>query len=135
MSNATSPERTFPLGELEEAIMRVVWKQGPVTVRDVHERLHRNRPCAYTTVMTVMGRLVGKRILKRTPLANGAYRYAATQPRERFAAATTKRILDQLLTRFGDVAIAQFADAIEDVEPAKLRKLHDQLSRNRHGKG
>ncbi len=42
------------LGELELAIMQVVWARGEVAVRDVWDVLHPTRALAYTTVMTVM---------------------------------------------------------------------------------
>lgn len=54
------------LGELERAIMEVVWAaDGPVTGRAVVDELARERPVAYTTVLTVMDRLAGKGMLIR----------------------------------------------------------------------
>ena len=35
-------------------IMKVVWRLGDATVRDVYEALREQRPIAYTTVMTTM---------------------------------------------------------------------------------
>lgn len=49
--------RTLTPQELE--IMKIVWRNGPSTVRDVYEALRRDRPVAYTTVLTMM------RILER----------------------------------------------------------------------
>ncbi len=49
----------YQLGELEEAIMEIVWQRdAEVTVREVWEALQPTRSLAYTTVMTVMSRLV-----------------------------------------------------------------------------
>ncbi|MGH2544316.1 MAG: BlaI/MecI/CopY family transcriptional regulator, partial [Ardenticatenaceae bacterium] len=49
------------LGELELAVMEVVWEQAPVTVRDVLTQLNQGeRDLAYTTVLTVMRRLAEK---------------------------------------------------------------------------
>lgn len=49
-----------PLGETEMEILHVVWDMGKATVADVRERITRNRPVAYTTVMTVMRNLAEK---------------------------------------------------------------------------
>ena len=38
----------------ELAIMKVVWKLGSVTVRDVYDDLRGRREIAYTTVLTMM---------------------------------------------------------------------------------
>ena len=54
----------YQLGELETAIMAIVWQRdGEVTVRQVWEALKPKRSLAYTTEMTVMSRLVPKGVL------------------------------------------------------------------------
>ena len=53
-------------GQLESAIMDVLWAHDrPLFVREVRERLHYDRPVAYTTVMTVLTILHGKGVLRR----------------------------------------------------------------------
>jgi len=65
------------LGELEARVMRRIWdRDGPVTVRDITDDLRRDRPIAYTTVMTVMDNLRKKGWLRRTDHGR-AYRAAA----------------------------------------------------------
>src|SRR5262245_18322893 len=54
------------LGELEQAIMDIVWKRQQATVREVVGALARTPPLAYTTVATIMGRLVEKGLLARS---------------------------------------------------------------------
>lgn len=56
------------LGELETAIMRVLWATPqPLTVRAVFEVLVEDRQLAYTTVMTVLDRLAKKGVVLREP--------------------------------------------------------------------
>jgi len=47
-------------------ILRILWKQGPRTVRQVKDAITRKggNPPAYTTVMTLMNRLVGRGFLQ-----------------------------------------------------------------------
>lgn len=49
-----------PLGETEMEILHHVWQLKSATVADVRNRIQRERPIAYTTVMTVMRNLASK---------------------------------------------------------------------------
>ena len=58
------------LGELEADIMEIVWDRERVAVRDVYEHLRLQKKCAYTTIMTVMGRLADKGLLNKEAQGN-----------------------------------------------------------------
>ena len=111
-------------GELETAIMDVVWSTNPISVRDVLEKL--DRGCAYTTVMTVMQRLFDKGMLKRK-LVENAYQYGPAMPKAQFVEQTVQKTVDQLCDGFGDVALAHFVDALDDVDVKRLDKLRRKL--------
>jgi BlaI family penicillinase repressor len=70
--------RTLTEQELE--IMKVVWRLGKVTVRDVYEELLKERKIAYTSVMTIMKIMAEKKHLRRR-LTDRAYVYEATCPK------------------------------------------------------
>ncbi len=64
------------LGELEQAVMEVLWESPTaLPVRDVQAKLSGERELAYTTVMTVMDRLAKKGQLLRE-LDGRAWRYS-----------------------------------------------------------
>ena len=71
------PQPTLTTQEL--AIMKVVWRLGTATVRDVYEALLETRRIAYTTVMTMMNILEAKGYLKKEK-HNRAYRYRPARP-------------------------------------------------------
>ncbi|MGW6457752.1 BlaI/MecI/CopY family transcriptional regulator [Streptomyces sp. NPDC055078] len=74
------------LGELEDAVMTRVWQWNrPVTVREILEDLRRDRPIAYTTVMTVMDKVHQKGWLRRE-LDGRAFRYSPVSTRADYAA-------------------------------------------------
>jgi BlaI family penicillinase repressor len=58
-----NPHPTLTAQEL--AIMKVIWRTGGSTVRDVYETLRDSRRIAYTTVMTMMNILETKGYLKK----------------------------------------------------------------------
>ena len=106
------------LGELERAVMAQLWAApAPLTVREVHDRL--DRELAYTTVMTVLGRLAKKAVV-RQERDGKAYRYAAASTREQLAASL-------MLDALGDVgedraaALVAFVDQVGPEEAAALR--------------
>ena len=59
--------------------MKVVWRLGHATVRDVYEALLESRHIAYTTVMTMMNILETKGYLKKEK-HDRAYRYRPARP-------------------------------------------------------
>ncbi len=59
--------------------MKVVWKLGPATVRQVYETLLKHRRIAYTTVMTMMNILEQKGHLKKRQ-GDRAFIYASARP-------------------------------------------------------
>ena len=94
------------LGDLEREVMTRLWDAGePLTVRQVHESLSRDRDLAYTTVMTVLDRLAKKKLVLQQK-ADRAYRYAPAQTREEMTAGV---MLDALsATPDRDAALAYF---------------------------
>jgi predicted transcriptional regulator len=68
------PQGTLTTQEL--AIMKVVWRLGSATVREVYEALRESRRVAYTTVMTMMNILETKGYLRKDKEKDDrAYRY------------------------------------------------------------
>jgi predicted transcriptional regulator len=114
------------LGPLETEVMEAVWDGGEVTVRDVKRVLTRQRPVAYTTVMTTMGRLADKGFLRRIEV-QPAHRYSALLSRDQYAQTTVSSILDWLVGQFGDPAVAYFVDRLEKEDAALLNTLREAI--------
>lgn len=117
------------LGELEELIMEALWRMKEGTVRQVLEVVCRRRPLAYTTVMTVMTRLTDKKILDRRPLPDGSFIYQPCCSREELYAATSRAFFGELIKKFGSVAVAQFVDVLEKVDPEQISQLKELLKK------
>lgn len=110
--------------------MDVVWRLGEATVAEVVEALKPRTDAAYTTVMTVMTRLTQKQLLKRQLQGRG-YLYAPVLTREAYEEALSRARIRNLIEEFGDVAIAQFAEELRDVDPERARQLGELLRRRR----
>lgn len=75
--------------------MKVVWRKGDVTVRDVYETLLKRRRTAYTSVMTMMKILEEKGHLKRRR-ADRAYVYRATRPENAVQRSMVREFVDRV---------------------------------------
>jgi predicted transcriptional regulator len=125
------------LGELERAIMQVVWAaDGPVTGRAVVDQLTRARPIAYTTVLTVMDRLVQKGLLTRQR-AGRAHTYRAAQSRAAYTAELMASVLGS-----SDDRSAVLLHFVEQIPPDQAKALwaaldaaRDRRTSRRRGRG
>jgi predicted transcriptional regulator len=81
----------------ELQIMKVVWKLGSATVKDVCDIISQYKPTAYTTILTLMGILEEKGALVHS--RNGrAYVYRPLLSRRQ----ATRNQMDDVLERFFD---------------------------------
>lgn len=115
------------LGQLEKEVMDVVWASSePITVRTVFETIGKKRKIAYTTVMTIMGRLSKKGLLKQE-VAGKTYHYEARYSKETFLTKLSRQILKNLSANFGDAAIASFTQELDKIPVDKRSKLLKML--------
>lgn len=119
------------LGDLEQAVMGVVWARGAMTVRQVYDALRPEREPAYTTVMTVMSRLVEKGVLDRDKVGRSFTYRAAQHSRIGFLRRQARMQVRALLGRFGDLAIAEFVDELSTGDAELLAELEALLADQR----
>ena len=123
------------LGPLEMEVMAVMWAGQASTVRDVTTQLNTTRPLAYTTVMTIMNNLADKGLLARTPLDKRTHLYRVELSHEAFLRRASERVVRALIADFGDLALTQFAQALEDAPPEQRarvkRRIKEQAARAR----
>lgn len=101
-----------------------MWQAGEATVQQAMKSINRNRPIAYTTVMTVMGHLVDKGLLTRTKEGK-RYRYRLARSRDEYLHETSKSMVRTLVDDFGDLAIAEFLGEISKVDADRLEQLRN----------
>lgn len=120
------------LGDAERRIMEALWRRGGAgTVREVVDALQTDHVVAYTTVQTIMSRLVEKGVLAREG-AQQPHRYRARYSPEEFYRTMAGKLLHRIRKEFGDVAIACFLEEAEKVDRRKLRALLRSLRQRRN---
>jgi len=110
------------LGDLERAIMEVVWSTDhPVTGREVVDELGRARPFAYTTVLTLVSRLWSRGLLAREPEGRG-FRYRAAKSRDEFLAELSDELIDRLFADFGAIGVARLGERLNEFDAQQRQR-------------
>jgi predicted transcriptional regulator len=99
-------------GVLERDVLRVLWNERDLAVRDVQSRL--SRPAAYTTVMTTLDRLYKKGILQRRQDGR-AFVYAAALTAPELRASIAARVLAGILRSQDSEAMPVLSNLVESV--------------------
>jgi predicted transcriptional regulator len=115
------------LGDLERAIMAVIWAaDSPVTGRAVVDELNRERAVAYTTVLTVMDRLVDKGMLTKQRTGR-AHTYQAATSRAGYTAELMASVLGS-----SDDRSAVLLHFVEHIPPDQADALQAALDATRN---
>jgi predicted transcriptional regulator len=117
------------LGELQRAVMEVVWRQGEASVHSVREQLSRHKELAYTTILTTLQKLEKAGWLCHRSKGK-SYIYVPTRSREQAGAGSVKRFLKQVFE--GD-AVAMFQHLIRegDLSEQDLREVRKMIEEKR----
>ena len=114
------------LGELQRAVIEVVWELGEASVHQVREQISRKKKLAYTTVLTAMQKLEKAGWLRHR--AEGkVYVYAPTRTREEAGANSACKFIERM---FDGDALLMFQHLmrqgeLNDEELQGLRKMID----------
>ena len=101
------------VGELESEILEVLWSARTwLSGREVWERLG-DETRAYTTVMTVLGRLVEKSLVERVEEGRG-HRYRASGDPDELTAQAIRSLLSA--TAHPRAALARFVEGLDAPE-------------------
>ena len=114
------------LGDLEQDIMEVLWKMEEAIVRDVFIELKKRRKIAYTTVMTVMGRLANKGILRKTPIKN-SYLYKPVYSKDAFEKCISREVMKGILGNYTHAAVTSFIDVLSEIDPKQIEFLSNLI--------
>jgi predicted transcriptional regulator len=122
MPKSNSPTPTLAPQEL--AVMKVIWKKGSATVRDVYETLRASRPLAYTTVMTTMNILETKGFLDKAR-EDRAFRYTPLRSRQQVMGAMVKDFVNRVFDGAAQPLLLHLAasETLSPRERAELKKL------------
>ena len=118
------------LGELESEVMKVLWVKERATVQGVQKRLDWQKPLAYTTVMTVLTRLVEKGFLGREKEGRGYIYYPLVQ-RDQIANSALQTVVNRFFDGLGSQVVANLLSDDETLDDDDLDALEELIRRKR----
>lgn len=92
------------LGFLEFQVMKLIWQKGKCSVRDVVEDLRKEKPFAYTTILTVMDHLYKKGFVKRVKIKK-SYHYQPIASQKLFIKSSISKTFQNLLFEYGKIMV------------------------------
>jgi BlaI family penicillinase repressor len=127
------PKHEVPTpGELE--VLKLLWRRGPSTVREVMDELNAVRPRAYTSVMSLLNVMAEKGLVERKPHGRAFLYEPCAEERE-----TLGDMVKDLLGRaFDGQADLLVGHLLEEAHPSseelqQIRQAIEQYRREREG--
>ena len=117
------------LGELQRAVLEIIWQLGQASVHQVLEHLNHQKKLAYTTVLTALQKLEKAGWLHHR--AEGkSYIYYPTRTREEAGARSVQRFMKQV---FDGDAVSLFQHLIQetDLSDEELNQLREMIEQKR----
>ena len=129
MSRKSKKDRFRPT-DAELAILRVLWDQGPSTVRQVQEVLNAKRPTGYTTALKLMQIMTDKGLLLRDE-SQRTHVYRPQASAEKTQRQLVRDLLDRAFAGAADQLVIQALNAktVSSEELAQIRALLDEMER------
>jgi BlaI family penicillinase repressor len=115
------------LGQLQRAVMELVWQLGEASVHQVRDRLSRKKKLAYTTVLTAMQKLEKAGWLRHRTEGK-SYIYLPTRTREQAGDKSVRKFMERV---FDGDALLMFQhlmrqSKLSEIELRELRKIIDE---------
>ena len=117
------------LGELQLAILRVLWKKKDASAADVHAALGGRRDLAITTVSTILTRLERRGIVShRTVGRTFVYRPMITEASVR--SSMLRSLVDSMFSRDPTAVVSQLLTS-RDISPGDLDRMRELIDESR----
>lgn len=116
-------------GQLQRAVIEVVWELDEATVRQVWKRLCRRKELAYTTVLTAMQRLEKDGWLRHR-VDGKKHVYLPTKTRAQAGAGSVRKFVQRM---FDGNALVLFRQLVEEGElsDGELQELQQMINQKR----
>jgi predicted transcriptional regulator len=130
--NLSKKGRLSPLsGELELPLMEILWTKGSMKGRDLYEEIRATKRIAYTTALTVLGRLSKKGFIRKDR-ESGTILFIPAVSRDAYRSALTGDLLRRAFEVSPDLAVSAFTDIFSEMEGNEMTRLEKLIAKKRH---
>ncbi|MEK6967729.1 MAG: BlaI/MecI/CopY family transcriptional regulator [Nanoarchaeota archaeon] len=101
------------LSPLEEDILKILWSNKMMRVREIHTILKKKRTVAVSSIAVILDRLHSKNIVMRDiEKARGGMRYIyrTSGNKESFEKSALDNAVNKLMMQFGNTAVSYFSE-------------------------
>jgi BlaI family penicillinase repressor len=132
-SNTTLSHDPAELGELERAVLELIWEHGVQNAEQVREQLARqNRPLKESTIRTVLRRLEAKGYVAHA-IENRTFLYRPATSRQAVAGRAAQRIVDWFCDGSVETLLAGMVDSAV-LDRKELQRLAQRIAAAKKGK-
>jgi len=117
-------------GELQEQIMRALWRLGQGRVGEVRDELPKRHRSAYTTVQTVLNRLAERGLLGRQREGN-AIIYKPRVSEAEYLSGSLSRALTGISGEARRAAIAHLVGGLDQKEQREIQAMAREIAKRR----
>lgn len=117
------------IGPLERKVLEILWNKKQATARDISNSLEQvGERRAYSTVRTIIKRLVDKKIIAETTnYDDRTFIYVPLLSKEELEKIIVRSVLGELLSRFKQSTISYLAEELSDNEK-EIKKIKEKLN-------
>ncbi|MBO1510639.1 BlaI/MecI/CopY family transcriptional regulator [Metabacillus bambusae] len=120
-------------GPLEAKIMDILWEGSEKSIKEVQQQLEKEKATNFNTVMTVMNRLVEKKILEKRAEGRTSL-FKPVKTKDEFIEEQSKKLTDNLLDEFGGLVVNHMLDSLKEVDQTLLDRLEQKIDQLKKGK-
>ncbi|ARV57471.1 CopY family transcriptional regulator [Nostocales cyanobacterium HT-58-2] len=127
--------KQLSVGPLEAEILNIIWELGSVTVKDIHDRIlsDPNRELAYTSVTTVLRRLMDKGWLACDKKGR-AYYWRPLVTKQQAEIIRAHEQLHRFLAVGNPDVIAAFADSLDETTSEQIQAIAKRIQAARQAR-
>ncbi|MEO7521531.1 MAG: BlaI/MecI/CopY family transcriptional regulator [Gemmatimonas sp.] len=123
------------LGDLEARVLQTMWTLGkPTPARGVHEAVVKKHRVSPLTTITVLNKLVDKKLLSRRKV-DDLFHYQPTMDETTFRTLVSRRVVEGILSLGPEAVTASLVDVLAERDPAQLEALGRLIRRRLREQG
>jgi len=121
-------------GSAELPVLEALWDKDALTGREIYDEVRRSRELAYTTVLTIVSRMVKKGSVKRKKL-DGMYIYEPALKKPEFEMQAASAVIKGILEISPGHAVSAFIDTVSKWDETKLNEIMEIIEQRRKAEG
>jgi predicted transcriptional regulator len=127
VERAKSTKSTRPTPS-ELGVLRVLWRLGPATVREVHEAMNAREPTGYTTALKFLQIMHGKGLVERDE-SRRAHVYKARLTQAAAQSQMTSQLVDGVFDGSTSKLVLSALGGSSRTTPEELAQIREMLDR------